>query len=621
MTEKMTAHAADFAAFAQGRAPFRALSPQNFSLLTTDIATQKVTADAALLEIGDTVDGLYVITSGRMHLLSPEGDLISDMFAGDVFGHRSLLRNSGAILRVVAMEDTQVAVIKPDAFQTVFDEDPVFASFFQRRSATKPDAPAVEAAPEVGNLLTGRVGEIMSAPPITLDETATIRDAAKIMHERQIKCVLIIKAAGTLSGIITSGDMVGLAVAGETSPDTPLQSVAIKKMLSVHADTMLLDAVTTMTERSIGHLPVVGANGKPVGILTQSDLIRRNTSTIIQIVSQISNETTAEGLRAVVAQNPKLLVELVGAGIEGHLIGRIMTRVSDAVTKSLIELAIDELGTPPAKWLWLACGSQGRQEQTGVSDQDNCLFLEDGYDDAAHGNYFQQFAKYVSDGLDVVGYYYCPGDMMATNPRWRVPVKIWRSYFDTWIEKPDPMAQMLASVMFDLRAVAGDQSLFAGLQAQVLEKASGDSIFRAHMTANSLKHQPPLGLFGGLSYVRDGEHKNAIDLKHSGVVPITDLGRLYALQGRIGAANTRDRIIAARDMEGVLSKSGGSDLVDAYDLICDLRLQHQANQIRAGAKPDNFMVPDTLSALERNHLKDAFAVVKTLQSAAGYGRT
>ncbi|MEN0000932.1 MAG: putative nucleotidyltransferase substrate binding domain-containing protein, partial [Pseudomonadota bacterium] len=48
--------------------------------------------------------------------------------------------------------------------------------------------------------------------------------------------------------------------------------------------------------------------------------------------------------------------------------------------------------------------------------------------------------------------------------------------------------------------------------------------------------------------------------------------------------------------------------------------KHQANQIKQGEKPDNFMVPDTLSALERNHLKDAFMVVKTLQSAVGYGR-
>jgi CBS domain-containing protein len=139
------------------------------------------------------------------------------------------------------------------------------------------------------------------------------------------------------------------------------------------------------------------------------------------------------------------------------------------------------------------------------------------------------------------------------------------------------------------------------------------------MIANSLTHTPPLGLFGGLSYVRGGEHKNAIDMKLSGVVPITDLGRAYALEGRIEAVNTRQRLITARDMDGILSKTGGSDLIDAYDLIVELRLKHQTAQIRAGGKPDNFMVPDTLSALERNHLKDAFSVVKTLQSAIGQG--
>jgi CBS domain-containing protein len=258
-------------------------------------------------------------------------------------------------------------------------------------------------------------------------------------------------------------------------------------------------------------------------------------------------------------------------------------------------------------------------EQTGVSDQDNCLFLSDDYDEDAHGGYFAEFARFVSDGLDAVGYFYCPGDMMATNPKWRQPVRVWRRYFDNWIAKPDPMAQMLASVMFDLRPIAGDETLFGDLNVRTLEKASKDSIFRAHMIANSLTHTPPLGLFGGLSYVRGGEHKNAIDMKLSGVVPITDLGRAYALEGRIEAVNTRQRLITARDMDGILSKTGGSDLIDAYDLIVELRLKHQTAQIRAGGKPDNFMVPDTLSALERNHLKDAFSVVKTLQSAIGQG--
>ena len=179
---------------------------------------------------------------------------------------------------------------------------------------------------------------------------------------------------------------------------------------------------------------------------------------------------------------------------------------------------------------------------------------------------------------------------------------------------------MLASVMFDLRPIGGDFGLFAELQETTLKKAAANSIFVGHMIANSLKHTPPLNLFRGFALIRSGDHKNTVDLKHNGVVPIVDLARAYALKGKLLPVNTRARLIEARD-NGVVSTSGAADLIDAYDLICETRLAHQARQIRNGEKPDNFMAPASLSALERNHLREAFGVIKTMQSALGYGRT
>jgi CBS domain-containing protein len=266
-------------------------------------------------------------------------------------------------------------------------------------------------------------------------------------------------------------------------------------------------------------------------------------------------------------------------------------------------------------YLWLACGSQGRQEQTGVSDQDNCLIIDDAMrpeDDA----YFAALAKFVSDGLDEAGYFYCPGDMMATAARWRQPLRVWRNYFSKWINKPDTEAQMLASVMFDLRPIGGTMALFDDLHASTLAEASGNSIFVAHMISNSLKHTPPLGLFRGFATVRSGEHKDRIDLKHNGVVPVVELGRIYALKGQLTEVNTRARLVAAID-GGAVSASGGRDLLDAYDMIAEARLAHQARQIRNGHAPDNFMAPAYLSDFDRSHLRDAFVVIKTMQSAIG----
>ena len=207
---------------------------------------------------------------------------------------------------------------------------------------------------------------------------------------------------------------------------------------------------------------------------------------------------------------------------------------------------------------------------------------------------------------------------MATNPRWCQPARVWRGYFDGWIAKPNPKAQMLASVMFDLRPIGGDEALFADLQTETLARAARNSIFVAHMVSNALKHAPPLGMLRGLATIRSGEHRNLLDLKHNGVVPVVDLGRVYALRGQLVQVNTRARIEAAMGA-GALSSTGGADLLDAYDLIATMRLEHQAAQVRAGQGPDNYLAPAALSDFERSHLRDAFVVVKTMQSAIGSG--
>jgi len=176
---------------------------------------------------------------------------------------------------------------------------------------------------------------------------------------------------------------------------------------------------------------------------------------------------------------------------------------------------------------------------------------------------------------------------------------------------------MLASVMFDLRPISGDTSLYGPLQAETLENASKNSIFVAHMIANSLKRTPPLGLIRGFATMRSGPYRNHIDMKHHGVIPVTDLARIYALQGRITHVNTRARLLAAQEI-GVVSQAGSRDLIDAYDAIALLRLQNQATMVKQGREISNYLAPGDLSDFERNALRNAFIVVRTMQSAAGH---
>lgn len=92
------------------------------------------------------------------------------------------------------------------------------------------------------------------------------------------------------------------------------------------------------------------------------------------------------------------------------------------------------------------------------------------------------------------------------------------------------------------------------------------------------------------------------------------MARLYALAGGLEPINTWERLDAI-GAAGVLTEGTINDLRDAFEFISMVRLQHQAKQIENGQKPNNYVPPEELSALERRHLKDAFEVVSTMQES------
>ncbi|WP_208349474.1 DUF294 nucleotidyltransferase-like domain-containing protein [Pseudaestuariivita rosea] len=588
---------------------------QPYDRLPTDALTQiadqmqrlDIAQGDAIYHAGEPMPGLYVITRGQVTVRDQNDVQISVLGPRNSFGERGLMRDGMAVTTAHATEDSTLLRLAPDSFHQLMKSQPAFKRFFTRTRAT--DA-------KTSDLTTITVDQIMAKNPITCPPGTTIHQAAQIMRDMRISC-LCIPGENGLEGILTIRDLTNRAIADALPLDTPVSQVMTRNPITLPSNALGTDVLHKMVEHNLGHLPIM-QSGELVGMITQTDLTRFQALSSVQFVEGISGAASVEAMAKVTAQIPRLLVQLVAAGNRHDVITRLITDIADAVTRRLLKMAEAQLGPPPVPYLWLACGSQGRQEQTGVSDQDNCLFL---HDDATEADfeYFDALAKIVSDGLNQCGYVYCPGDMMATNPRWRQPLKVWREYFAGWIATPNPEAQMLASVMFDLRPIGGDVSLFDNLQEETLKQAAGNSIFTAHMASNSLKHTPPLGLLRGFATVRSGEHKHRLDMKHNGVVPIVDLGRMYALQHQLTPVNTRARLTAARDA-GAISKSGARDLLDAYDLIAQTRLENQATLIKKGKTPNNFLSPGTLSDFERSHLRNAFVVVRTMQSALSQGR-
>ena len=594
--------------------PFDSLPFAERSLLADELSIETFEAGEVIAEEGAPLAGLYILESGTVDIVTSDGDLITHRHPGDPVGERGLLRDGNAVLTARASEPCTLIMMPAERFRHLVDSDPDLGRWYGR------GLPATGSAEE-GGLATGltalQVADLMVRNPVTCPENATVTEVARIMRDRGISSVLV-QGQDRLAGIVTVHDMTNKVLAEGKSGEGPVSEVMSRNLRTLLPSAVGLDALIEMSEHGINHMPVVTRHGDLIGMIGKTDLFRRQAATASHMVAELVAADSAAAMAEIMERLPQLLSQLVTAGARPNAITRRVTDLTDAITRRLLSLAEETFGPPPVPYLWAACGSQGRREQTGVSDQDNCLILSDEAT-PAHDAYFAKLAQFVSDGLDETGFIYCPGDMMATNPRWRQPRRVWRDYFAKWIAEPDTEAQMLASVMFDLRPIAGTTALFDDLQSETLSMARANSIFVSHMVGNSLKHAPPLGLFRGLATIRSGEHKNTLDLKMAGVVPIIDLARVYALSGAIEAVNTRDRLVAAGE-DGVISASGARDLIDAYDLIAETRLRHQAEQIRSDEKPDNFLDPSRLSELERNHLRDAFMMVKTMQSALGQGR-
>ena len=606
----MTSTPLDTNRFLSGLHPYETLPHEQLAALTLKLESLTFNKGENIYSQGAPLKGLYIIVKGCVNITLPTGEQVSTLRAKNSFGERGLLRDGLAATTAIAIEDkTELLCLPKEQFNHLLKTHKPFQTFFARNSAQKQST-------EPTTLANTPAIELMTKQLHSCSPETKVRDAAKLMRDKSISSLLVLKSEN-LHGIITLTDISKKVVAEGLSSETPIHQVMTKDLLTLPPTSIGSDILHLMIEKNISHIPIK-ADDKIVGIITKTDLTRFQADNSANLVYEITKSNSISDLKKAADRIPQLLVNLVGSGNRHDSVTRLITDIGDAITRKLLQMAQSKLGPPPVPYLWLACGSQGRQEQTGISDQDNCLILDDSIQEADQ-NYFEKLAKFVSDGLNECGYYYCPGDMMATNSRWRQPLSVWRNYFESWIANPNKEAQMLASVMFDLRPIGGTPSLFENLQEEILEKASHNSIFTAHMIANSITHTPPLGLLRGFATLKSGEHKHHIDMKHNGIIPIVDLGRIYALQQQLKHVGTRARLIAAIDT-GAISKSGGNDLLDAYDLIAETRLKHQARQIKNGTPPNNFMRPTVLSEFERSHLRNAFVVVRTMQAAITQGQ-
>jgi CBS domain-containing protein len=549
---------------------------------------------------GEPLAHLYLIRAGTVRL-ERHGQTVQVLEEGETFGFTSLLTGAAA-LDVVVDEDLSAWRLPREVFERLLADGP-FAGHFaaglgQRLRSSLDQSPVAAFQPS----LALPVGDLVRREAVWLRPGATIVEAARVMRGDHISSVLV---RSEPPAILTDRDLRNRVVADGLPGDTPLSRVASSPLRTVAAETPVYEAWLTLLDGGIHHLPVV-RRGEIVGVVTSTDLMRVSSHGPMALLRRVERLASRESLAGYAARISEMAAGLLSARIDPVVIAQLVARLNDSLLRTALRWAEADLGPAPAPWAWLSLGSEGRMEQTLITDQDNALVFAD--EGLPSRGWSRQLAGRVVADLRAAGFPECPGGYMAT--RWNGPLREWRERFRTWLAEPQPQALLEAAIFFDHRRAAGALDV-ASLQAIVADAVDLPAFLRA-LFEQALRFRPPAALL-----LRMRGESSTVDLKKHGLAPVVLLARCYALEIGSAERGTLGRLEAA-ERAGRMDPELREAVAEAYRFLLGLRLRLQLRHVSEGRPPGDEVALSELSPVERSRLKESFRAIRGWQDAAAH---
>ena len=565
----------DLIAPLRAHAPFDEMEPAALEFLSRHLALgYHARGQIVVGPQSGVVDRLYIVKQGAVRGSGGAADVL--LGAGECFPLGALMGRRATVYTYRAEKDSFCWQLAAERFRELLELSARFRAFsteylaqLVERSHRALRAGAAESALDGAGMLAP-LKSVMRRSPVSCTGDFTLGKAIKRMHAERVGSIVIVDGGGVPLGIFTTVDLLESAAA-QASPEASIAQHMTARPYTLEEEATLADAALAMARHGFRHV-VVTRDGKLAGVVSERDLFALQRLGLRRTAERIRGAHALEQLVEAARDIRQLTRHLLAQGVDAGPLTEMISALNDGLTRRVIELAGARLSLSAA-WCWLALGSEGRMEQTLVTDQDNALIIEGGKEA------FLAFADQVNRDLDACGFPLCKGDIMARNPRWCLTPQEWRGVFDGWIRNPHPQALLNASIFFDFRPLAGDARLAGELRDAVLVQTKANRAFCRAMAEAALQTRPPLGLLADFT-------SDELDLKGLGARPFVDAARVLAL-----AAGSAETGTAAR-----LQGAGEKNAVDAFHFIQTLRLRHERNRIR----------PGELSDIDRRILKAAF---------------
>ena len=615
--------------FLKNYPPFSFLHHLDLEKLSEQISIVYKDKDAVIFAENDkTHDSFYVVHKGAVALKKSQSNTVLDMCdEGDIFGLRPLLAQENYIMEAVAHEETILYAIPIAVFKPYALENRNVGNFLIESYASNTRNPYSDIHKDklygddlLHENLHSSSASFDLAPIkyskkiVTCSPSTTVKDIAKIMKQKKVGAILIVDEMLPI-GILTDKDLRNKIVTGEYSIMTTAETIMTKPVITYPKKMTVTEAQMAMMKSNISHLCLTkdGTNNtKAVGILSKHDVMVALGNNPAVLIKALKRAKKAKEIKPIRNKIMQLLQGYLDQNIPMTLIAKIITELNEACTTRVIEISLDKMSSPPpAKFAWLALGSQGRGEQMLHTDQDNAIVYEnvsDVFKDETR-IYFLKFAALVNKGLFDIGYDYCPAEMMASNPKWCMSLDEWKNQVHYWITNPGKNEVLLSFIFFDYSLTYGDAEIVNELSEFIFEDVKANPVFYVHLVSGALQSPSPTGFFRQFLVEQDGANKDNFDIKRRALMPLTDAARVLILSHSVkGISNTAERFEKLAELE-----PNNSDLYLSCSYSFKALLKFRTKQGLLHHDSGQFIALESLSKMEKIKLKRTFKTIKELQ--------
>jgi CBS domain-containing protein len=429
--------------------------------------------------------------------------------------------------------------------------------------------------------------------------------------QENLEALVILNGQKKIAGVLDRKDMIQALLDRDRS-DASLEPLARRDFQTIDRESYFFEALHEMVKHKTSFLVVLKGE-EPEGLLTSLDLLRFRGREALSLIRNIENATGLDQLYHWRLEAEKVIRALMADGALASQVCRIVSELNDKIVRKIIQFVEERCGPEPCAYAWLGLGSEGRKEQSLFTDQDNALIIADPATDRDLA-YFQDFARKVVEGLSHCGIPLCKGEVMATNPKFFGPLADWKARAAHWIRSPILNEKDLMDTysFLDFRYVYGQSHLEQELRNHLNRLIQENPQFLTQIAEGVLEMGIPLGFFKNFIVEKNGAHKDKLNIKLSGLVPLISGIKILACKNGLAETNTLERI-ERLGQENILTSDQVEILTQAFETLLTLRIRNDLLGMEKRQDFENYLNPAHLSTRYKQLLKEAFWAVSEVQ--------